>query len=388
VDNYLLLAGIVIITMSLMLHLFKRQRLNAERQAKFRAAAETAKELERKLQLQTNKPVKNQQEKSYRSASDRMTISNSKEQPFNGGFTPRQVAKWELEIDQLGRQWTGTLDSKMIALQTLTQEANRVANRMELLLEQFELLVHTKNETKSKIHQTENESYQVVTAEEKITQKEFTTIPSTKSSTQTPEEFSNLIPANKTEYPAEPFVLDDLETEIDRLQQQIADGTVYQIPHATILKINENIPNSPSKLNEQQSAPDISFSTVNMANSIAANREQNQEQNRDRYTKPMFSTDSVSIKSNSHRITVSPSLALAPMGNLSFDSLYDDQPARHNNETIVATPPDPVKTDSRLDLQKQIEMLDNYGYSTRQIAQSLNITVGEVDLILKLKGEK
>jgi hypothetical protein len=33
-------------------------------------------------------------------------------------------------------------------------------------------------------------------------------------------------------------------------------------------------------------------------------------------------------------------------------------------------------------------MLANYGYTPRQIAQNLNITVGEVDLLLKLKGEK
>jgi hypothetical protein len=82
-------------------------------------------------------------------------------------------------------------------------------------------------------------------------------------------------------------------------------------------------------------------------------------------------------------------MPLAPMGNLSFESLYDDKLAKRDNETIFATaaPRNVVAglpAESRFDQQKQVKMLHDYGYTPRQIAQTLNISLGEVDLILKL----
>ncbi|MGL4941989.1 MAG: hypothetical protein ACRC46_02220 [Thermoguttaceae bacterium] len=58
--------------------------------------------------------------------------------PFSGQDTTHNLVRWELEIDALGRQTIGQINSKMVALQTLLLEAERLTNRVELVLERLE----------------------------------------------------------------------------------------------------------------------------------------------------------------------------------------------------------------------------------------------------------
>jgi DNA-directed RNA polymerase specialized sigma24 family protein len=39
-------------------------------------------------------------------------------------------------------------------------------------------------------------------------------------------------------------------------------------------------------------------------------------------------------------------------------------------------------------LRKEIEMLSNYGYEAKEIARQLNVSVGEVDLVLQLRENR
>jgi hypothetical protein len=310
------------------------------------------------------------------------------EKQFNGAYSPRNIAKWEAEIHQIGRQMIGTLDSKMVALQTLTQEANRVANRIELLLERFEQLTETQFQPK------------VSQNEEKIPPKP-------------PENLPYLIPANTTELPAKSLVLNDLHP--DQLQQpNTANETRETIPHATILKVetlkvealkNENkpekLPHSAEPLEQQQLPPTISFSSGHSSSfglSSAELADTNHRTKSSYYEKPKYSPE-ITNNSLRHGVRETPAQIkpLQKPENLSLGSLYDDGLAtrEHGKIFAVATTPHTNYTtttnsqhDSQHDLQKQIKMLDNYGYTPRQIAQSLNITVGEVDLLLKLKDEK
>ncbi|MDR2706817.1 MAG: hypothetical protein LBC02_13635, partial [Planctomycetaceae bacterium] len=115
---FYMVAGIVIMTASLLLHQFKRRRLELEQQAKRRAATEAIREAERKQQLQTGKTAKAKPEKSYSAMPERIPLPDLSNQQFTGAYSPRNIAKWEAEIHQIGRQMIGTLDSKMVALQT------------------------------------------------------------------------------------------------------------------------------------------------------------------------------------------------------------------------------------------------------------------------------
>lgn len=384
---FFMVAGIVIITASLILHQFKRRKLELEQKTKRREAAKYALEIERKQQLQSGKTVK---EKSSCTAPDRIPLSDLSDKQFNGAYSPRNIAKWEAEIHQISRQMIGTLDSKMIALQTLTQEANRVANRMELLLERFEELA--KNQFNSNLQN--EEPTQSPTNEEETLSK-------------LPENLPNLIPAGTAELPAKSLVLNDLQP--DQLQQTNTHKTLETIPHVTILKVEETKKeNKTEKWTSTESlgqhlAPTIALSTNNPLTfgSLGLPEgkidgklpETRKETKSPYYEKPIYSQE---MTNNSLRNGVTGTVAktkpLQKQENLSFNSLYDDELADREHGKVFAvanssTNPQPI-TDSHLNLQKQIEMLANYGYSPRQIAQNLNITVGEVDLLLKLKSEK
>lgn len=402
---FYMIAGIVIITASLMLHQFKRRRRELEQQAKHRATVEVAKELEQKRQSQMGKIVKTKPEKSYSTAPERVPFPDLSDKQFTGTYSPRNIAKWEAEIHQIGRQMIGTLDSKMVVLQTLTQEANRVANRIELLLERFEELAKT--QFNSKLQQNEEPT-------QSLSNKE-------KTLSKLPENLPNLIPAGIAELPAKSLVLKDLQP--DQFQQPDTNKIPETIPHVTILKVEETKKeNKPEKWShstessEQQFPPTISLSTTNSLTNPLTNSfgslelpegkaekkllETRNETKSPYYEKPIHSQE-ITNNSLRNRVTgtVLQTKPLQKQENLSFNSLYDDElvEREHGKVFAVAAPsaaPSPAPsaanpkptTDSRLDLQKQIAMLTNYGYTPRQIAQSLNITVGEVDLLLKLKG--
>jgi hypothetical protein len=394
---FYMVAGIVIMTASLLLHQFKRRRIELEQQAKRRAATDAIRETERKQLSQTVKTAKTKPEKSYSAMPERIPLPDLSNQQFTGAYSPRNIAKWEAEIHQIGRQMIGTLDSKMVALQTLTQEANRTANRIELLLERFEELAQSQFNPISQISQNNQksppnqESSQFPVNENKIPAK-------------SPEPFPNLIPAGTAELSATSLVLDNLQPE--QTQQPNFTETPETIPHATILKVEEinekNKPEKKSYLTESlgESFPStISLSVTNplSPNSSIESPETGKGTKSPYYEKPAFSPEITNNGFNSLRQgmagTGSRMKPLQKPENLSFGSLYDDELAEREHEEVFAVAAasrsgQPPTSGSRLDLQKQIEMLDNYGYSSRQIAQSLNITVGEVDLLLKLKGEK
>jgi hypothetical protein len=134
---YLLLGGIVILTLSLIRYQIKRRRKEVIRNAEKKKAAQLAAEKEQRRQKQHGEPVKTQPE--YK---ERFPVKNPVIDTFTGSAPPRQILQWELEIDELGRRMVGQLDSKMSALQTMILESNRIANRMEILLEALEKYKH------------------------------------------------------------------------------------------------------------------------------------------------------------------------------------------------------------------------------------------------------
>jgi hypothetical protein len=371
---FYMIAGIVIMTASLLLHQFKRRRLELEQQAKRRAAVEAIRETERKQQFQTVTTVKAKPEKSSSAAPERISLPDFPDQQFTGMYSPRNIAKWEAEIHQIGRQMIGTLDSKMVALQTLTQEANRTANRMELLLERFEELAQSQFNPTNQLNPIKqsnpiNQSNQINQKSSKDQESQQFPVHEEKIPAKLPEPLPNLIPAGIAELPATSLVLNDFQP--DQLQQPNLNETPETIPHATILKVEDiKEKNKPEKKSPF-------------------------------YEKPTFSPEITSNNNNNNNNSLRQGMTgtgsrIKPLQrpeNLSFGSLYDDKLAEREHGEVFAVAAAsrsglPSIPDSRLDLQKQIEMLDNYGYSSRQIAQSLNITVGEVDLLLKLKGEK
>lgn len=137
----LLVIGIIVLTASLMLHLRKRHRQNAKKKADRQAAAQAVREAERKRQIQKGARTKTRPSVL---APDRISPAEPYDHTFTGAASPSSIAKWEAEIHQIGRQILGQIDSKMVVLQTLTLEANRTANRMELLLEHIEQIVNKK----------------------------------------------------------------------------------------------------------------------------------------------------------------------------------------------------------------------------------------------------
>ena len=75
--------------------------------------------------------------------------------PFTGNIQG-VAAKWESEIHKLGRQIIGQIDSKMAALQAITLDANRTANRLEILVEHLEQIARQQIEwQKSQIAQSQ-----------------------------------------------------------------------------------------------------------------------------------------------------------------------------------------------------------------------------------------
>ena len=135
-DPYIWLSvGILLVIIVLMRQLSSRQRYNVQRQRERAAIIKTAQEAEHKNKgltqtatLQKAKVVQSQ---------TRIPLSDPFGVPFTGAIQGK-AAKWEAEIHALGRQIIGQIDSKMAALQAITVDANRTANRLEILVEHLE----------------------------------------------------------------------------------------------------------------------------------------------------------------------------------------------------------------------------------------------------------
>lgn len=444
IDNttVLFIAGVVILTTSLLLHLRKRSKIEAEKKAQRRAAALAAKEAERKRQLQTGAPIKIKPGSLASKAVDRIPLTEPYDHTFSGTAAPRQIAKWETEIHQIGRQMIGQLDSKMVALQTLTLEANRTANRLELLVEHLERLaavsgsVPTLASKAQMSPQSEEESELrppgAVESSEAGAEKPVQAVPDS----------PNILSNENVGSPLDAFadVLQDLESELDRFHEEIADASTSQaepsLP-ATVLKpesvrdkeLEDETP--ARKTDGRRLPPTIALSSGSPLEETTETERSHAVSTPTReFLEPLslsspglpggseFSDLPSNVRmaasptvfaagSGSKRITVTASPPHRSSGGLSLDSLYGQERENRKEEAVfsmtgartfdrkrkggpetppVAFPQQFLKEGSRLALRKQVEMLADYGYTANQIAQNLNITVGEVDLMLSLRG--
>jgi len=126
------LLGLIIVIVTLMRQISHRTRENAKKQRQREAALTAAQEAERKRQTQIVVP-----KSKVTQPQTRVPLGDSLGTPFVGNIQGI-AAKWESEIHQIGRQIIGQIDSKMSALQAITLEANRTANRLEILVEHLE----------------------------------------------------------------------------------------------------------------------------------------------------------------------------------------------------------------------------------------------------------
>jgi len=105
-------------------------------------------QLRQRLRRQANKP------KQYKAADHtseqksplQNTPSPKKRMPLLAGLLQSSAARWEAEIQQLGQQVIGQIDSKIVALQATTLNANRMAHRLEILVEQLEQIARQQRE--------------------------------------------------------------------------------------------------------------------------------------------------------------------------------------------------------------------------------------------------
>lgn len=270
-SHWLALLGIVIVIISLLSRLRQRLRQNVQRQAERQKQIESAREAEIK-QKQTAALPRSAVGKTV--SPDRMPMPDPFGTPFTGGI-PAQFARWEAEIHKLGRMITGQIDSKMAALQAITQDANRTAHRLEILVEHLE-----------KIARQQIERQQAASSR-------------TVSSTETDGRFLPVDHTAAAELPAAEAtplaaVLKELNADLDKIHKSISDNP---LPPEMI---------APVKL---------------------------------------------------FRPAVTPA--------------EDRQPG----------------SQPQLPVRREVEMLADYGYDTEEIARQLNISAGEVDLILQLQGK-
>jgi DNA-directed RNA polymerase specialized sigma24 family protein len=138
--------------------------------------------------------------------------------PFTGNIQGI-AAKWEVEIHKLGRQIIGQIDSKMSALQTITLDANRTANRLEILVEHLEQIARQQMEWQ------QNQREQSAETEELPIEGSPTVIPATVSIPEKANPLGN--------------VLKELADDLDDIHQTIKRSTVLmeQPEPATILRM-------------------------------------------------------------------------------------------------------------------------------------------------------
>ncbi|MGL4594312.1 MAG: hypothetical protein ACRCUY_06245, partial [Thermoguttaceae bacterium] len=332
---------------------------------------------------------------------------------FDGGHVPNSVAKWEAEIHQIARQMIGQLDCKMVALQSITAEANRVANRLELLVEHLESLskLHTRHSKSGDSKQ--NESMPVDMKETDSEQNNSEHVVNQDSNRSETNE-SNIISGGKMSQ-MESFtdLLDDLEAEMDAFTKNVPDVSNIQntdvdgtnesdnTDQITILKMADNPPpqtnsyDSPHKTGltgGHRLPPSISLSTGNpLASELVQNSlgprlpvnslfESNQK----------TSTGTPKTVNLSHKMMEPPppimvmppvTMQMPPLPNASANFIEADLPQIDSLETDS-----PRKLNgSSLQLRQEVEMLADYGYTSKQIAESLTITISEVELMLKLR---
>jgi len=207
-----LVLGIIIVIVVLLRQISHRHRRNADQQRQFETDRQAALEAERKKQMLVVHP-----KSSVSSPQTRVPLADPFGTPFTGNIQG-SAAKWEAEIHQIGRHIIGQIDSKMAALQVITLDANRAANRLELLVEHLEHIawkhVEWQQNQKTQHAQTEH-------------------MPTTASPT--------VIPVAESSPEAAPVVLKEFADNLAGVRKAIKQSTAFseQPMRATIQRLSE-----------------------------------------------------------------------------------------------------------------------------------------------------
>jgi hypothetical protein len=268
--QYWLIAGIILIIIVLMRQLSVRTRQNDRKQIQREVDLRAAQEAERKNN--SLKQPSAQRKPNIISPASRLLSGDPLGTPFTGAMQG-QAAKWEAELHALGRQLIGQIDSKMAALQVITLEANRTANRLEVLVEHLEQI------SQQQIEWQQNQAAQHLESE--------------------PEEPVTVIPATESIPDAVSFA--DVQKELKELADSVSDFG----------------------------------NTVRQGSTFFAEQPE-------------------------------------PVTILRLAERKNDIPAADSSSTI----------------RGEVEMLANYGMEPQDIAQRLNISIGEVDVVLQVQRNR
>ena len=209
--HLVLLLGILIVITTLLRQIGQRNRLNARKRQQHEAAIRAAEKAERQRRQETVVP-----KSKIIPPQTRLPLADPFATPFTGNIQGI-AAKWEAEVHQIGRQIIGLIDSKMAALQAITLDANRTANRLEILVEHLEQIAR---------QQIEREQNHAESAEHVLG-----------------KESSTVIPAREASSEAAPLkvVLKELADDLEGIHQTIKQSTTFdgQPEQATILRVSE-----------------------------------------------------------------------------------------------------------------------------------------------------
>jgi len=210
--------GIIIVIVVLLRQISHRHRRNAEQQRQFETDRKAALETERKKQTLVVHP-----KSSVSSPQTRVPLGDPFGTPFTGSIHG-SAAKWEAEIHQIGRHIIGQIDSKMAALQVITLDANRAANRLELLVEHLEQIARKQVEWQQSQTTQHAQTEQTEQTEH---------MPTTASPT--------VIPASESAPEAAPVVLKEFADDLRGVRQAIKQSTAFseQPMRATIQRLSE-----------------------------------------------------------------------------------------------------------------------------------------------------
>ncbi len=462
-EQYLLIAGIAVLAAVFVRLIIRWHRAEAQRKAERHSAAQKAREVALRQERQNSEygPNSKNLQPGSRVAPERVPLSDPFAQTLTGSVSPQSIAKWEAEIHQIGRQMIGQLDSKMVALQTLTMEANRAANRLEILVEHLENLAQGQQNLQSQnpappsaeskktpastpsssgesspTHSVGHPPEWQMEEEEPLQNDPFAEfyaenlVPQTSESaaqnSQTPPQ--TLIHAEDAKQAVHAAVFDELDGDKragkeTRSNSEKATSDVGQLAveekRATILQPLENTGENKTDQPLGPEPVDLSLrmpTAGNLASGIGLGMERSEQTPSRTSPRKRLSPSrnaAVSLSGHNSDSPLSHGAASMPGGRaggtsgsgeasalphrqartpLSVGSLFDDnvaardEMARARGNVITAGSPKPtMPPDSHVELRRQIELLSDYGYSPRQIAQSLEISVGEVDLVLNLR---
>jgi hypothetical protein len=186
----------------------QRHRQNTKKQRQFEVDRQAALDAERKQQALSVRP-----KAKVPVSKTRIPLGDPFGTPFTGAIQG-SAAKWEAEIHQMGRQMIGQIDSKMAALQALTLDANRTANRLEILVEHLEQIARQQIEWQAS----------------QRTQQD-----------QAPEHVPNVIPVTESTPESAPLaeVLKELSNDLEGFHKAVEQSITFGKQPATVLRLSE-----------------------------------------------------------------------------------------------------------------------------------------------------